>query len=120
MTTTEHEVTIAANIIHAEASTAIASAETLEEKFRAAFKKAGDYWMSTNPDIRFKGGIGAVLISIGSDHPEHERICIELEQLKILNAMLSGVPVNFDAIPEPPEGHKPIGITKIWKEVNPQ
>jgi hypothetical protein len=110
-------IKVATGIIEASAREAILAADSLEDKFRAAFREANQYFMSTDDDVRFKGGIGAVMLSVGIDAPEWQRIKIELDQLKILGAMMTGVPVNFEDIPPLPDDFNPIGITTLWKEI---
>lgn len=110
------QVRIAAGVIEAGVREKLAAAETLEDKFRVAFKEAHEYWMSTDDDIKLKGGIGAVMMSVGVDSEHYERITVELEQLKTLNAAFSGVAVDWERAGLMPDGFEPIGIIKLWEE----
>lgn len=110
------EIRVAAGIIEASARTKIANATDLQDKFRAAFSAAQDYWMSTDDDIRLMGGVGAVMIHVGAGSPENRRITIELEQLQTLHAALSGVPVDWGSTKPLPDGYEPIGIINLWEE----
>lgn len=110
------QVKIATGIIEASARDAIMRAETLDDKFRVAFKEANNYWLSTDEDIRFKGGIGAVMLSVGIDSPEYERIATELKSLSHLAALMSGIPLDLSAISPLPDGFEPIGLTKLWPD----
>jgi len=110
------QIKVAAGLIEAGARERLAAADTLEDKFRVAFKEARNYWMSTDEDIRFKGGIGAVMLHVGIASPEYERITIELDQLKTLSAAFSGVAVDWEHTNPMPDDFKVIGITKLWKE----
>ncbi len=105
----------ASGIIEGGAREQMAAAANLEDKFRAAFKEARDYWMTTDENIQFLGGVGAVMIHVGIDSPEYQRITVELDQLKTLNAALSGVAIDWEAAGMP-DGLEPIGILKLWKE----
>lgn len=107
-------VETATALIEAEARTDIAKAESVQDKFKAAFSVAKNHWMFTDPDTQYKAGIGAVLISVGIDGEEYPRIQHELKMLSTLAAAISGVSVNF---PEMEEGFEVIGIQKIWEEV---
>lgn len=111
------QVRIASSLIEASVRERLAAAETLEDKFKVAFTEASDYWMSADDDVRFKGGIGAVMLHVGTDSPEYKRITIELEQLKTLEAAMSGIPVDWEQAPQLPDDFEVIGIIKLWKEI---
>ncbi|GEM_PF-1870203 len=95
------ELQIACNALRSE----IPKDGTLEERLAAAMTTAKDkksdhniFWMSAilNDDMRFLAAIGAVMIDATPE--ENERITKSLTQLKVLNSMMKGIPVDFDSI----------------------
>jgi len=91
-----------------------ASKETiLEGRLTAAMNATKDHWMVTDEDARFRAAVGGVLLL--SEGEDKERIESEIKQLKILAAMLSGIPI---INPEPLLN--PIGLMKMWKKIKGQ
>lgn len=84
----------------------------LEDRLRIAMRKIIGYWCVTDEDKQFRAAIGAVLCE--ADDEEKIRIEEELDTLKVLNAAISGVPVNFDAVRI---SENPIGLVKLWREI---
>lgn len=107
------ELNIAFAIINTEAKEDIKKAETIEDKFKAAFKVAKNNWMFTSKETQYKAGIGAVMTNIEKHGEDYQRIEAEMKMLTTLAAAISGVSVNFPAIEE---GFEVIGIQKIWEE----
>lgn len=105
---------LAVSIIESEARDAMKQAVSLEDKFRAAFKVAKHHWMFTDENTQFRGGIGAVGISVGVESEEYSRIKSEMTAINSVNAMLSGVPVDLTQI-DP--GYERIGIMEIWRGI---
>lgn len=104
-------MSIEISLVAVECRDAVESAVGLEEKLKAAFAKAQNHWMVTNENQQFAGAVAAVYEK--ADDETKERIRIELEGIKALRAMLSGVPVDIDRI----EKHEsPIGLMKLWHE----
>jgi hypothetical protein len=89
---------------------------SLEDRLRTAMEITYHHWTTTDLDKQFKGAVAGVY-SATEDEDERLRIQLELETLRDLSAMLSGVPINFDAI-KPLEN--PIGLMKLWREVTGQ
>lgn len=104
---------LAASMIEAENREALKAAETIEEKFKVAFKGAKDHWMFTDEDDQYAGGIGAALISMSEE--QREEVSVELKALQALNSLMSGVPVDMEAVVMPDNA---IGIVGLWREVN--
>lgn len=96
----------------------IADIEGTEAKLKEAMRIAEDAcFMSHEEDSFFKAAVGAVLLEIGVDHPDHHNIEAELKMLQGLAAASAGVPVDFCAlIDEMPSGVEPLGLTKMWRE----
>ena len=72
-----------------------------------------DFGTMTDEDAQFKGAVAAVYEASTSED-ERDRIRAELESLRDLSALLSGVPVDLEQI-TPLEN--PIGLRKMWQEV---
>jgi hypothetical protein len=96
-----------------EAKAAAENETTLEGRLTAAMKATKNHWMATDEDTQFRAAIGAVLLL--SEDEDKARLEEEVSQIKAVQAMLSGVPVDFDAM-EPMEN--PIGLTKLWRELD--
>lgn len=94
--------------------------EPLEARLKKAMQEMQHHWLVTNQEEQFQAAVGAVLITATEE--EKERINAELRTLKALSAAMSGVPVDMGRAVDALEGIKPVGLTKIWKEVlaNPE
>lgn len=92
---------------------AIRPEDSLEDRCRAAMKGTYRHWMVTDEDTQFKAAVAAVYEQT-SDEDERQRIKDELESLRDLAALLSGVNVDIEAI-RPLEN--PIGLRNLWVEV---
>ena len=107
------------SLVAAECKSAVEGCSgTLEEKARAAMLKAKDHWM--DKDLQFRGAVHALLIHYGKESPEYERIVAEVRSLRkwsaFLTATQAGLSVNLPEQDLPT--HEPIGLMKIWQEVN--
>lgn len=73
----------------------------LDDRLRAAFRSAWkDFGLTTNDDVLMRVGIGAVMIQAedaGRDD-EVDRLKRSMDALRSLAAMLSGVPVDLEAM----------------------
>ena len=89
---------------------------SLEDMLRAAMKAMTALWLSTDDDLRFRGAVGGVLMVLDErgDTEASARINSELEALRSLSALLSGVPVDMGRVAMP---ENPIGLMKLWGEV---
>ncbi len=103
-----------AALVTMEAKTAVdrCGSDDLAERFAAACKVAQGHWMAPSEDDGFLGAVGALYEL--ADEDERTRILAECESIKVMNAMLSGVPVDLDAIEALED---PIGLMKIWRDV---
>ncbi len=104
---------IAASMIEAENREALQAAETPEEKFRVAFKGAKDHWMFIDEEDQYVGGIGAALLSMSDE--QRDEVSVELKAMTALNSLMSGVPVDMEAVVMPENA---IGIIGLWREIN--
>lgn len=107
---------LVATFIHGAVYSQLKEAKTLEDKFEVAFKEARHCFLSTDEDVRFRGGIGAVMLYFSEGSEEYDRITKELSCLKTIGAAFDGVSVNWDKLLSelPTEDFKPIGIVKLW------
>jgi hypothetical protein len=89
---------------------------SLEDMLRAAMKAMTSLWVSTDDDLRFRASVGGVLMVLDDrgDDEAAARINSELEALRSLSALLSGVPVDMDRVTMP---ENPIGLMKMWGDV---
>jgi hypothetical protein len=100
-----------AAIVRIAATDKIDPDASLEDRFRAAFAGVQHHWMVTDPEVQYRAAIEAVYL--GANPDEQARILTELQVIKTLNAMLSGVSVDLDNIPK---CENPIRLTKLWNE----
>lgn len=98
-----------------EAKSKVDTAQPLPDQFRAAMNITKDFFLTTDQDVRFRGAVAAVLLANEDSEEVRTRITQEMRSLNTLSAAMSGVPVNWDEAFD--EEHEPIGILKIWKEV---
>ena len=89
---------------------------TLDGMLRAAMKAMAALWVSIDDDLRSRGAVGGVLMVLNErgDAEAAARINSELEALRSLSALLSGVPVDMGRVAMP---ENPIGLMKLWGEV---
>ena len=107
-------INIAASVIEAENREELKAVETIEEKLKIAFAGARNHWMFTDEDTQFKGAIGAAMIGMEPDSEDYRRIECELQNLRNLSAMFSGVPVDVENMLS--DEYEPFGLIKMWKD----
>jgi len=73
------------------------------------------FWAATDDDLRFRGAVGGVLMVLNEreDTDTVAKITAELDSLKNLSALMSGVPVDMDRVTIP---DNPVGLMKMWEE----
>lgn len=113
-TATMNMLATSAGIINAEAHGKLLSAKSLKEKVRAVFSVAKNHWMFTDNDIQFQAALAVILVNLDKDSEDYNKIELEISMLKALNAMLSGVPVDFGRVDI--IDFEPIGLLKMWDE----
>ena len=108
-------------IFVAEAKIKMSKEKTLEDNIRTAFQEVKDHWLiSQYNDERkeFDAAMLAVSSFYGIDSPEFERIKQEMIFVRAMFHTPSNVPIDWNQILDnSPKDFKPIGVTKIWKEV---
>ncbi len=109
-----HDVLIGIQMIRPK----IVDIDGTEAKLKEAMRIAEDAcFMSHEEDNFFKAAVGAVLLEIGTDHPDHRNLEAELKMMAGLHAAVGGVPVDFAAlISEMPDDVEPLGRMKMWRE----
>jgi len=99
-------------LVMADAAGQVDPTQPLADRFRAAFRAAANHWMVLDEDRQFNGAVAAVHEKATDE--ERARIEAELEAIKYLNAMLSGVRVDVDAIPN--LSGEPLHLLDLWRE----
>lgn len=108
MNTNEMGIVIAAT----EAQHKCGVEPNLERRIEKCMQAVQNSWMLTDEESKFRAAILAALQLSNDD--EKEKIREALEPLKILSALLSGVPVDMSAVKLP---ENPIRLRDIWTKV---
>lgn len=104
-------------LVSAECEHAIGDERDTVQMLSKAFKAAKNHFMIMEPDPQFKGALNAVLVKMGDEHPDKERLTTEIKLLGQFSAWFQAIRSGLSASPpEPPEGFEAIGIRKIWDE----
>lgn len=104
-------------LVSVECESAIGDERDAVQMLTKAFKAAKHHWMVLEPDPQFKGALNAVLVKMGEEHPDKERLTTEIRLLSQFGAWLQAVQQGLSASPpEMPEGFEGIGIRKLWDE----
>lgn len=94
----------------------LAKFDDVEAVLRACMRGAKNHWMVTNQEDQCRGAIAACHKLV--DEAGKARIEASLNQLQALNALMSGVPVDLDALAKKAEdAPEPLPIAKIWAEI---
>ncbi len=108
-------------IFVAETKSKMSKEKTLEDNIRIAFNEVKNHWLiSQYNDERkeFDAAMLAVSSFYGIDSPEFARIKQEMVYVRALFHTPSNVPIDWNRLlDEADKDFKPIGVTKIWKEV---
>ena len=93
---------------------------SLEELIRECMRGSINHWMITDEEMQFKGSCVAAYNL--ADEDGKEDIKTALEDLRNLNALISGVPVDLDRMVANMEKHKAAGkepppLRKLWDDV---
>lgn len=104
-------------IVATECAHACAGEPDLEVRFRKSMKAAHNHWMATQDQDQFKGAIGGVLMAKETTDDEKARIKATVESLRAFSAMISGVPVDMDAMIEKSKnGPETLPLIAWWHE----
>lgn len=80
-----------------------------------AMKEAQNHWLVTDEEERFKSACGALLLI--ADEENKNRLENELQGLRAISSMQSGVPVDLEAMMKQMDTKKFFGLTKIWRDL---
>jgi hypothetical protein len=94
-----------------EAKAAAERFTSLDEQIDAAMNTMRNHWMILDEDLQFRCAVGALLLIV--DEPTRQSIRSELNALKALSALMSGVPVDIERV----EVGETLGLLKRWKEL---
>ena len=103
------------HIIASEMNDACKAEPDLLERIRIAMRGAQNHWMVTNEQEQFRGALAAAMLASSED--EKDRITRSLQPMKALSAMMSGVPVDFDAVAKSMGAEDLIPLKKMWDEI---
>jgi len=111
------------NIAIAEAKAHISTMEKADvvEVLKAAMKITKHHWLVTDELSQIQAAVGATMLHFGVDSEEWNRLKTEMSNINQFNvallAMEQGIEVNLESVLKSHETIKPIGIMRIWKEV---
>lgn len=106
-----------------ECGAACANEPDLEQRCRKAMRSvAKGYWMLAGDgpreqDMRFRGAIAAVLLDPLTTEEDKTKIKNTLNQLRALSAMMSGLPMDLEAMVKQQEENPPLPLSAWWREV---
>lgn len=105
------------SIIGTECKEACKGEPDLEKRIRKAMKVvAKGHWLFSDDDLLLRGALAGVLLAPETTEEEKTRLTKTLEGLRALSAMMSGVPVDLDAIAEQQKIYEPVPLAKWWHE----
>ena len=112
--------TVGLSIISTECKSACADEPDLEKRIRKSMAVvANGHWMfcgDHQEDLRLRGALAGVILSPETTEEEKECITRSLKPLRALNALMSGIPVDTEAVLEE-LGETPIlPLMKWWHE----
>lgn len=104
-------------LVSIECEAAIGDERDAKAMLEKAFKAAKNHWMILDPDPQLKGALNAVLIKMGDDHPDKQRLETDIRLLGQFNALLQAAQAGLSPdVPEIPEGHESFGIMNLWHQ----
>jgi len=110
--------TLSIGLVSHDCESAIGDERDTVQMLTKAFKAAKNHWMVLDSEPQFGGALNAVLVKMGQDHPDKQRLTTEIELLGKFNAFLRAAQMGLSPdVPEVPEGFQAFGIRKLWEEV---
>lgn len=108
------------------AKKALAEGAPIEEMLRAAMRETREHWcleqVAAGEAVRLRAAVAGVVLALGTEHPDAQRLAVECRNLMRLNNALAaargGVAINWEGMgaeQEPLEN--PVGIINRWHEV---
>lgn len=89
--------------------------DSLEDKLHSAFMAAQNHWMVLDENPQMMGAVLAVHEK--SSEEDQARLKAEIDVIKSLNAVISGVPVDMASVLDRIQDVEPIGLNRIWRNV---
>lgn len=105
-------------VVRVEATVALGrldSETSLSDRLRAAFEAVRNHWLAPSDEVKFQAAMEAVYLLASEE--EKARMEAEARRGRALNALLSGVPVDIEAVAEADEGLEPVRAMRIYREV---
>ena len=107
--------TVSISLVSHECEGAIGDERDAAKMLSLAFKAAKNHWMVLDMDPQLKGALNAVLVKMGEEHPDRQRLETDIRLLGQLNAWLQAAQAGLSASPpEIPDGHESFGIMGLW------
>lgn len=109
--------TVSISLVSHECESAIGDEKDTTEMLKKAFAAAKNHWMVLDPEPQFSGALNAVLVKMGNEHQDRERLEQEIRLLSQLGAFLQACQSGISASPpEIPEGFQAFGVRKLFEE----
>jgi hypothetical protein len=99
-------------VLVTEATLEASDKPTFDAKIDAAMRCAKNHWLVTNKDDRFRGAIAAIYEL--ADEPTKARIMAEVDDMRNLSALISGIPIDVSQIKP---SKNPLGLLRRWNEI---
>ncbi len=92
-----------------------------KERFEKSANATRNFWMGGDEEDWYRGAVAAFMASYMDEGNDVmvSRIKSTLDQLRNLNALLSGVPVDLEAMLKKHEEEEPLPLMAWWKDSNP-
>ncbi len=111
----ENEMVV--SIVAAECRSACAKEPDLVERIKKAMRQVvHEHWAATDEDARFRGAVAAAYADPLTTEEDKQRITFTLKKMQALNAMLSGVQIDIDALTAGLDEIEPIPLVSLWKD----
>ena len=85
---------------------------TGEQIIREAFKKAKQHWMEPNENNQFSAACAVAYVAMNAE--DKARMELSVKIMKAVSAMLSGVPVDMEAVMSLAEGVETFPLQTMW------
>jgi hypothetical protein len=86
----------------------------IKERIAKAMRRAQEFFMSTDDNLRFKAALAAALLESPED--EKDRIVQSSRMISAVSAAMSGVPVNMDQALNTDDGFEPLPLIGMWHD----
>lgn len=108
---------VSISLVSHECESAIGDERDTLQMLQKSFKAAKGHWMVLEEEPQFAGALNAVLVKMGAEHPDRERLETEITLLSRFGAFLKAAQAGLSPeVPEVPEGFQAFGIRKLFQE----